>query len=50
MKAIKIAILAATMAGVGLVATAADARPYQRHKVCQTRWVHHHKVTRCFWR
>jgi hypothetical protein len=21
----------------------------RRHKVCHTRWVHHHKVTRCNW-
>lgn len=50
MKTIKLAILAVTVAGASLAATAADARPHQRHKVCQTKWEHHHKVTRCFWR
>lgn len=22
----------------------------RRHKVCRTRWVNHHRVTRCYWR
>jgi hypothetical protein len=22
----------------------------RRHRVCRTRWVHHHRVTRCTWR
>jgi hypothetical protein len=25
-------------------------RHIRRHKVCRTRWVHHRRVTRCYWR
>jgi hypothetical protein len=50
MKMMKYAILAATLGAVGLTAVPAEARPHQRHKVCTTKWVHHHKVRRCSWR
>jgi hypothetical protein len=25
-------------------------RHVRRHKICRTRWQHHHRVTRCYWR
>jgi hypothetical protein len=27
-----------------------DHMRHPRRKVCTVRWVHHHKVRRCFWR
>jgi len=50
MKAIRFAVLAATLAGVGIAASAVNAAPRHRHQVCTVKWVHHHKVRRCFWR
>ena len=46
MKTLRIATAFALIASFG-VAAAAQAHPRPHHRVCHTKWVHHHKVTRC---
>lgn len=53
MQFLKMALAASVLVGGLSIAVPASARPgwnhHKRHQVCNTRWVHHHKVRRCHW-